>query len=904
MEALLRTRRGTGVTEKKKLIEVALPLEAINVACKADKDRKTGTIRNLHKWFAPMPSPAWRALLAAALLDDPGDQRERQELFQLVEGLVGVDSRPPDERLVRIFRERLAADGIGEPVVFDPFCGGGSTLVEAQHLGLPAVGSDLNPIPVLITSVLTRYLPSVAGRVPLISTGRERLAPVPGSLEGFAEDVSHYARRVLDEAQARIGKHYPAGPNGDAVIAWWWARTIQSPDPRFQRAHTPLVNDWWLSKRKEAKAFVQPIVDRTEQRIDFEVVEGDGSPPAPSKSRCLFSGAPINFAYIREEGLADRLGICLMATITHGFHGRHHFAPSPQDIVIAEAAQPTDPPRLELPHKALGFRVQQYGIRRWSQLFTPRQMLALETFASLVAEVSGWARQDGADDEYAVAVATFLGLCVGKLAQSCSMQVRWRIDSRNGSAKAEPAFSQPTISPLWDFVETNPFGGSVGDWLQVVETALRSVEFVATEARPAVIEQRDARFASDLVAPRTALVATDPPYFSNFGYADASNYFYIWLRRALKGDHPNLFSTLGAPATGELISDPSRHHDDTEAAKEYFIEGLTDTLDGLVSCSRSDVPMLIVYAFKQQEAEHEGVVSTGWEAVLEALIGAGLAVVGTWPIHGTGSARARGLSSNALATYVLLVCRPRPSGAPIATFGEFRVALKARLADAVAALRAASIAPVDLAQSVVGPGMEVFSTYARVLQADGSNTTVREALGLINAALDEVLAEQEADFDPDTRWAVAWFEQYGMGNGLYGVADSLARAKNTALNGLEQAGVVSAKAGIVKLLGVDELPTDWDPATDQRLTVWEAAHQMARQLSDNGESGAAELLRRLGSFGEVARELAYRLHSISDRKKWSEEARRYNELVVAWPEIARLATSSPMSSPSAQETLL
>lgn len=890
------------MTYKKKLIEVALPLEAINIACKADKDRKTGTIRNLHKWFAPMPPPAWRALLAAALLDDPGQESGREELFQLIEGLVGTDSRPPDRRFVHTLHELLEAQGVDLPTVFDPFCGGGSTLIEAQHLGLAAVGSDLNPIPVLITRELTCYLPAIAGRSPLVRSRQEHLAPITGSLGGFVQDLSHYGRRIYDECKDRIGRHYPLGPNGDPVVAWWWARTIRSPDPRFQDAYTPLVNGWWLNKRPGAEAFVRPLVDRVTKQITFEIVEGRGETTVPSKGRCMFSEAPIEFSYIRDEGLAERLGSCLLATITHGEHGRRHFAPTLEDAEIAQAAVPTDPPRLDLPPKALGFRVQKYGIRTWSQLFTQRQMLSLETFASVVSEVGDWARVDGADEPYAFALETFFGLCVGKLAQASSMQVRW--NARNGAtAKAEPAFSQPTISPVWDFAETNPFGRSVGDWLQIVETAQRAIEFVATDAQPARVEQRDARFARDLVSPRSALVATDPPYFSNFGYADPSNYFYIWLRRTLKGTHPNLFSTLGAPVTGELISDPARHNDDEEAAKDYFIDGLRETFDGLVASSRRDLPMLVVYAFKQQEAEQDGVVSTGWEAVLKALMGAGLSIVGTWPIHGTGSARARGLSANALATYVLLVCRPRAEEAPIATYGEFRSLLKIRLAGAVAALRGASIAPVDLAQAVMGPGMEVFSGYTRVLQADGRNTSVREALVVINAVLDEVLEEQEADFDADTRWAVAWFDQYGLGNGPFGVADALARAKNTALNGLEQAGVVVAKAGIVKLLGADELPADWDPAADRRLTVWEATHQMARRLSDKGEVGAADLLRRLGSYGEVARELAYRLHAISDRRKWSDEARLYNGLVVAWPEIARLAAGAAPTA-SAQGRLL
>ena len=886
------------MTYKKKLIEVALPLEAINIACKADKDRKTGTIRNLHKWFAPMPPPAWRALLAATLLDDPGEPAARQTLFALIEKLLGSDARPPSPEAVGELHAALKEQGVKLPIVFDPFCGGGSTLVETQHLGLRAIGSDLNPIPVLITSVLTSYMPAVAGREAITGTAQELLAPAPGSLRGFAQDVSHYARLIYEQCAKELSAFYPLGPNGDPVIAWWWARTIQSPDPRFQGAHTPLVNDWWLSKRKGMSSFVRPIVDREAKSIGFEIVKATSGAPSASKSECLFSEAPIEFGYIKEEGLHRRLGTTLMAVITHGAHGRCHFPPTDSDIEVAESALPLDPPRLALPAKALGFTVQQYGIEHWSQLFTNRQMRALETFADAVANVRDLVIADRADADYASAICTFLGLCVGKLAQCSSMQVRWRLDSRNGSAKAEPAFSQPTISPLWDFVEVNPFGGSVGDWLQVVETALRAVEFTATTAEPAKIVQRDARFASTLVEPGSALIATDPPYFSNFGYADPSNYFYVWLRRALKGVHPDLFSTLGAPTTGELISDPTRHGDDKDAAKDYFIDGLRATFEGLAASSRADLPMLVVYAFKQQEAQKDGVVSTGWEAVLESLIGAGLSIVGTWPIHGTGSARARGLSSNALATYVLLVCRPRPDSAPIGTFGQFRSLLKSRLGEAVTALREASLAPVDLAQAVMGPGMEVFSGFNKVVQADGTSMSVREALVIINNMLDEVLEDQESAFDPDTRWAIAWFEQFGLSEGPFGIADSLARAKNTAVDGVARAGIASAKAGVVRLLKPDELDLQWNPVADERLTVWEATHHLVRQLSDKGESGAADLLRVLGGFGEVARELAYRLHSICDRKKWSEEARLYNGLVVAWPEISRLARSD--SAPSSQ----
>lgn len=878
------------MTHRKKLIEVALPLEAINIACKADKDRKTGTIRNLHKWFAPMPSPAWRALIPAALMDDPEDGEERKRLLGLIEALVSTNGEPPPEEAIARVRERVG--GEDSPVVFDPFCGGGSTLIEAQRFGLAACGSDLNPIPVLISRMLTTYLPQVSNREPISPRNQEVLADVGRRFEGLVRDITHYATRILEEAKRRIGTYFPLGPNGDPVIAWWWARTIPSPEPRFQDTHTPLVNDWWISKKRGERAFVRPLVDAELRSITYEVVTAEGGAPASSKARCLFSNVPIPFAYIKKEGKAGHLGTTLLAIVTQGEHGRKHFPSSLDHVEAAGKAQPADTPTLDLPIKALGFRVQEYGIDRWAQLFTARQLLVLETFSNLVAECYAWLLSDGADEGYAVAITTFLGLCVGKLAQTSSMQVRWWT-RESGPAKAVPAFSRPDVAPLWDFAETNPFASSVGGWLQIVQTATRAIEFAVPAAKPAKVEQRDARSSADLVPPGSALIATDPPYFSNFGYGDLSNYFYPWLRRALKNVHPSIFSTLGAPVTGELIADPARHGGDKEAAKNYFIEGLRDTLRKLIVDSRPDVPLLIVYAFKQQEeTQHGDVVSTGWEAVLEALVGSGLSVVGTWPIHGTGSARLRGLSSNALATYVLLVCRPREEEAPLATFGEFRGALRTALGTAVQDLRGASIAPVDLAQAVVGPGMAVYTRFARIVQADGTSLSVHDALAAINRTLDEVLEESESDFDAETRWATAWFEQFGMGEGPFGVADSLSRAKNTAVHGVQEAGLVHSKGGHVRLLSQDELEPDWDPSSDSRLTVWEMTHQLGRALQAEGEIGASALLRRLGGMGEVARELAYRLHSISDRKNWPKEAQLYNTLVVAWPEIARLAAES------------
>jgi len=876
------------LTYRKKLIEVALPLEAINICCKADKDRKTGTIRNLHKWFAPMPSPAWRAALTAAIIDDPGDNSSRTDLLQLIENLCPADGTMPPDQVLRRAQLLIQEAGRGQALsVFDPFCGGGSTVMEAQRLGCRALGADLNPVPVLITKFLTDVLPHVSRRTtPLkgqvLSLGNE----VGPSIGAFASDVRHYALRIRENAWAKIGRHYPPAPNGDAVIAWRWARTAPSPDPRFQGAQTPLVGDWWLSKKPGLRAFVHPVVDRQHLKVAFEIRAG-GEPESPSKGRCLFSNAPLTFEYIRRSGRDGLLGVVLLATIAHGPHGRQHFPPSDEQLMAAVSARPEDVPEVELPKGGLGFRVQEYGLTRWSQIFTDRQLAALSTFADLAAQVTDWAIEDGADADYAAALTIAIGICVGKLASFASTQSLWRLDSRNGSGKAEAAFGRAALPMTFDFVETNPFGGSVGDWLQVVDTTIRAYDSAVLGAEPALVSQADARSSGALAA--DALVAMDPPYYSQIGYADLSDFFYVWLRQALKTVEPDLFSTLLTPKKGELIADPARHGGSAEAARDYFVAGFIDTLRELAASANPEYPLLVVYAYRQQESALDGYASTGWEAMLEAMIGAGLAVVGTWPIHGTGTTRQRAQKSNALASYILVVCRPRAVSAASGKRTDLLRALRLGMPKAVADLQASAIAPVDLAQASIGPGMAVFSSYAKVIEADGSAMSVRTALSIINQVLDETLAQQEEDFDSSTRWAVAWFEQFDMKPGDYGVAETLSKAKNSAVNALVEAGIVAARAGKVRLLDRGELLKDWDPQTDRRITVWEATQHLIRALETGGENAAADLVGRLGGLAEKARELSYRLYSISERKRLAKEALSYNGLVAAWPAILRVA---------------
>jgi putative DNA methylase len=873
-------------TYKRKLIEVALPLEAINAACKKDKDRKTGTIRTLHKWFAPMPVPALRALIFASLVDDPGSDVERSRLLKMIEDLVAsVVDDPPADVLASAREEIARGAGPELPTVLDPFCGAGSTLVEAQRLGLIGHGSDLNPIPVLIAKTLTEFPPLVWNRPPLC--GETRLES--SGLEGFFEDVRHYAARVYDAARSRLGELYSPGPNGDPIIAWWWARTVPSPDPRYKGCPVPLVNGWWLSKKEGALAYVVPVIDDSTHAIRFEL-RHDGHPDEHDRMRCLLSGAPISFDYVKEQGHDGALGQQLIALVTHGAQGRQHFIARDVDEFAASQARPSDVSDIPLPESALGFTVQLYGLRHWNDLFTARQRAALEVFSDLVAQVPSWVHEDRGDIDYGRAIAAHLGLSIGKMAQHHSTLVRWKLDSRNGSGKAEAAFSQQVISMSWDFIETNPFGGSVGDWLQIVETSLSALKYVSPTGPPASVTQGDARRVPAELAGK-CLVVTDPPYFSAIGYANLADYFYPWVRRALKDVYPDLFSTLAGPKNGELIAEPARH-ESKDDAKAYFIEGFTQVFHGLRIASRSDLPTLIVYAFKEQEAESESGVSAGWEAILEAAIGADLTIVGTWPIHGAGSTRMRGLGSNALATYVVLVCRALPVTAVRCTRREFVAELRAELAESVRLMQSAAVAPVDMAQAVIGPGMRIFTRHSTVIEASGEPMTVRAALLMINAVLDEILAEQEGEYDPETRWAVTWFSQHAFGEASSGEADALARAKVTSIDGLERAGITSSRSGKTRLLRRDELPARYDPRSDATPTVWEAVQHLVRALDTDGELGAAELISLIAD-PNAARELTYRLYSICERKGWAAEGQAYNALAISWLEILERAEERP-----------
>lgn len=903
-------------TYRKKLIEVALPLDAINRGCEEDKNRKTGHIRNLHKWFAPMPLPAWRAMLFASIIDDPATSlddsaaadAERQRLFRLIERISRFDGYKDAAALSEARAAITAASADGLPTVVDPFCGGGSTLLEAQRLGLPTVGSDLNPVPVLITTVLCRVVPLFAGRPPVAAASPQGHLETRVGSEGFKADVQHYANVIRARAWKRLKEYYPNEGSG-VPFSYRWAWTVASPNPVAQGTHTPLVSDWWLSRHKSHRAWVEPVVGR--DGITFLIQSlGEPGPGTTGRSgaQCLLTNSPIDLEYIRDQGKAGRLEHLMFAIGTRSERGVAYIVPEHAQVAAAAAVPECDWPSIEMPQAALGFRVQQYGITDFRNLFTRRQAYALHVFseeiASVHADIRAAAELAGLNDDdaslegggtgaraYADAVSAVLALCLGKMAQSNCILVRWFIDPRNGSGKATPAFDRHAVPMVWDFVETNPFGGSVGDWTgPVLETALRAVDLCVPDGIPSVIRQGDARTAhTRLSGPN--LIATDPPYYANIGYADLSDFFYLWIRHAIRAAFPSTLSTLATPKDSELIASPHRQGTVTNA-NAYFRSGFADVFGALASRADPRLPILIVYAIKQSE-EADG-TATGWEVFLGGLIDAGLSIVATWPVRTTTNTRMIGLGNNALASAVFVIGRPRPATAPVASKRDFIAALQAELPPALARLQKANIAPVDLAQAAIGPGMSVFTRYGSVIDSDGELVTVKEALSLINRALDEALAHQESDFDQDTGWALTWFDQFGFAEGDFGTADSLSRAKNTSIDGMVSAGIIVSRGGKVRLLAPHELPPAWSPGNDQRLDIWEMLHHLIRVLEQEGEAAAAQLASHYGTKRDLVRELAYRLYATCERKKRAKEASSYNGLVHSWPEIVRLAQGAPV----------
>ena len=921
---------------RRKLIEVALPLDAINGAAAKEKNSPflKGHPRSMHLWWAPRPLAAARAVLFAQMVDDPSSapelfpteaaqQQERDRLFEIIDALVKWENMTNEDVLNQASSEiwqswrRACAENADHPqadkmfnrqtlpVFHDPFAGGGAIPLEAQRLGLRSFASDLNPVASLITKAKIE--------IPVHFAGNAAVNPGTGSesrltertwrrAEGLAEDVRYYGQWMRDEAERRIGHLYPkvlvteemAAGRPDlepyvgrelTVIAWLWARTVKSPNPAFADVDVPLASTFILSKKKGKEAWVEPVIEGGGYR--FEVRSGE--PPETAKTGtklggsgssfgCLLSGAPMTFEYLRAEAKSTGLRAQLMAVVAVGDRGRVYLTPPHEHEEIAYSAEPQDAPETNLPEKALGFRVQEYAMTRWRDLFTDRQLVALTTFSELVSQALERVRLDAIDaglpdngdhlrdgglgaGAYAEAVALYLGLALSKLADYSSTISTWNSTNQN----VRNTFSKQAVPMTWDYCEVSPLNHSLS-LSATADVVANSLRLLPSATSPGLSLQADC--ASIGHSGHRPVIQTDPPYYANIGYADLSDFFYVWLRSSLHQVFPELFATVATPKSTELIATPYRHGD-MEQAEEFFLLGMTRAMQRLATLGHVAVPITLYYAYKQAEGGRSGDnARTGWETFLSALIEAGLNITGTWPLRTERGARSVAIGANALASSILLVCRRRPDDSPSATRREFQDRLKslcpheqqetcrdtccAEFRKAIRHLQRSNIAPVDLAQASIGPGMRIFTEYREVLNADGSAMTVREALALINATLDEVLAEQEGEFEPDSRWALTWFEQHGFDEGEYGDAEQLSKAKNTSPEGLVQAGVIASRRGKVRLYRPSELDPEWDPHTDRRPTVWEMTHHLIRLLESEGESAAAELAASLGAQAETS----------------------------------------------------
>ncbi len=778
----------------------------------------------------------------------------------------------------------------------------------------------------LITKALIEIPPRFAGMPPVNPESRVKLDYDRkwSAAEGLAEDIRYYGRWMRDEAEKRIGHLYPKAklPDGSeaTVVAWLWARTVKCPNPACG-LDTPLLSSFVLSSRPGRERYLCPVVGsnglRFEIRSTFARQQGD---PRKGLKRgmsgifaCAYCDTVTTRDYVAAQGVAGALGVIQTAVVAEGVRSRLYLGAEAAPVDLGELPD-MNLEGLEIPLSPNPRDVwcRNFGLSTPADLFTKRQLATLTTYSELVQEArdrtyqdarASWSQGDGvglaeggADVvAYADALAVYLACAASNAADDLSALVTWR--SGHGTGATRSTFARQALPMVWDFAEVNPFAGATGD----IETSSMTVANVVSQLPATGVSQVTQRDATHAMAEHAqVLVSTDPPYYDNIGYADLSDFFYVWLRRSLRNVYPDLFSTLVTPKDQELVATSYRFSGSKREADRFFEDGLHKAFQRMLEGHNEGLPLTLFYAFKQAESEvgpgdrHGLPISTGWETMLSGLLGAGFSVTGTWPVR---SERIQGLKGgiNALASSIVLACRPRPKDAPMATRKEFLVALKKGLPDALRHLQRENIAPVDLAQAAIGPGMAVFSRFAKVMEADGSEMRVRDALALINQVLDETLAEQEAEFDPATRWALAWFDSRGTKEGPFGEAEVLSKAKDTSVGALAQDGFLVARAGKVRLLGWDELPGDWDPATDKRLTIWEVTHYLIRSHQNpevGSERTAADLLKRIGhAMGETARDLAYRLYSISERKGWTKEALAYNALVVAWPEIARLAAT-------------
>ena len=914
----------------KKLIEVALPLEAINAEAAREKSIRHGHPSTLHLWWARRPLAAARAVIWSRLVDDPSahpelypteeaQNTERQRLFGILEKLVKWENSNDPEVLAAAKAEILRSTNNNPPALLDPFAGGGAIPLEAQRLGLEAHAHDLNPVAVMINKAMIELPPRFAGQAPVNPDSRTRLDGATGwqRAQGLAADVQYYGEWMKREAFRRIGHLYPKvkvphelGGGEATVIAWIWARTVKCPNPACG-CEMPLASTFVLSKKKGNEAWIEAKFDGKKNRIEYIIHHGknnncDGPKLARgAQFKCIVCSESITANYIKNEAQNGRMKAQLIATVAEGHRGRTYISPDIEQEQCAQTERPMDYPEGEISYNPRDIRAQLYGLDNFSDLFTNRQLTALTTFSALVAEAQAKAEADavaaGVTNDhialsaggsgaraYGEAVGVYLAFVIDKMTDYNSSVCSWH----NSKELIRNTFGRQAIPMAWDYAEVNPFSNSTGSYSSMVSWLYDCLQELPAQGLGEV-SQFDAQSDCGL---RNIMVSSDPPYYDNIGYADLSDFFYVWMRQSLKDTYPKLFRTMLVPKAEELVATPYRFEGSTEKARDFFEDGMLHTCQQIYQYAREDIPVTIYYAYKQSDTDEDSkTASTGWETMLSAIIRAGFAITGTWPMRTEMANRSIASGTNALASSIVLVCRKRPADAPQTTRRGFIAELKRELRPALQKLQRSNIAPVDLAQSAIGPGMGVYSRYGRVLEADGSAMTVRSALQIINQELDVYFNEQDGELDANSRFCVDLYTQNAFNNLKFGDADTLARAKNTSVAALAAKGVLSAEKGIVRLLTREELPEKVDPREE---SIWLLCQQLTRAMETGGVEACAQIVApMLGSNAERAKDLAYRLYTLAERKGWTQEGYAYNALVVAWREIQSRAAELQQATP-------
>lgn len=812
------------------------------------------------------------------------------------------------------------------PAFHDPFAGGGALPLEAQRLGLESYASDLNPVPVMINKAMIEIPPLFANQKPVHPIEEENAwieekREYKGA-QGLAEDVAYYGKWMRDEAEKKIGHLYPKVKvtqemvkerpdlgqylNKElTVIAYIWARTVKSPNPAFKDVDVPLSSSFVLSKKKDKEAWIEPIVNG--KQYSFKVHSGMYPKTAENGTKaggrgadftCIVSGTPISGSYIKSEGCAGKMGAVLLAAICEGSNGRVYISPDNVPLPSPDDYKITWRPEGKIPARLTGGTCVPYGLDEWYKIFTDRQLTTLDTFSDLIPALISKIKTDAVkhgflDDNkgieqlgkgataYAQAIIVYLCFLIDQVVCHSSTACGWNAPN----AQMRNTFGRQAIQMVWDYAEANIFSNSSGSYNNLYDRMIEAFDALGMNNKGSV-SQKDAQTQT---ISSNKVISTDPPYYDNIAYADLSDFFYVWLRHNLKIIYPNIFTTMATPKAEELVAAAYRH-DGKENAELFFLNGMTSVMANLANISNQAFPVTIYYAFKQSEIEAGATSSTGWETFLQAVINAGFAINGTWPMRTEKEGRMIGNGANALASSIVLVCRRRSENALEVSRREFLRELKKVMDEAKEVMTqgdetTSPVAPVDLSQAIIGPGMAVFSKYKAVLEADGSAMSVKEALKLINRYM------EEDDFDANTLFCKDWYTQYGWNEGLYGEADVLARAKNASIQTLQANGTIISGQGKVQLTSWKNYKDASEILVNSTLSTWNLLHQFIHELNLHGTEGAAEVYARYNNRTADVRSLAYTMYTLCERSDRAEDARVYNELIIAWDDIEAASSS-------------